>query len=250
MEKINWISVLKNQSLNERDEHIVVILDRDIVTASIEVGGKAREDLKAYLKERIVNFINDADWKPKDEELEYCVQELSKGHASNIGSEDFWWHTIDMVTSISKPTHVHRCRECGGLDVEQKYWVNPNTMEIGEWCEEDDCWCNHCQEMQPYEVVQTEELEVFDGKLGVRFKYNGKDYSEVIDPALAESDPDLDNVWQYRIDSGDENVRMVLRGNYLMCGDECCGLSTTMALQVKVEDVAEGEQYIDDIDII
>lgn len=250
MEKISWISVLKNQSLNERDEHIVVILDRDIVTASIEVGGKAREDLKAYLKERIVNFINDADLKPTDNELEYCVQELSKGHASNIGSEDFWWHTIDMVTSISKPTHVHRCRECGSTNVEQKYWVNPNTMELGAWCEEDEVWCNECEEMQPYDVVPIEEMEVFDGKLGVRFEYKGKVYEETIIPAMAESDPDLDNVWQYHIDSGDENVRITLLGNYLLGDGDNDGLSTTQLLQVKVEDAAEGETYIDDIDII
>ena len=201
MEKISWISVLKNQSLNERDEHIVVILSRDIVTASIEVGGKAREDLKAYLKERIVNFINDADWKPTDDELEYCVQELSKGHASNIGTEDFWWHTIDMVTSISKPTHVHRCKECGSIEIEEKWWVNPNTMEIGNDCEEDECWCNECQEHSRREVVRTEdyEREVADYENDIRQTLERSETSAYA--MRADGDDDME-IWVTRHQSG------------------------------------------------
>ena len=256
MKKIQIVTLM-NQSLDENEQCRVINVSKVVLDES--VAAKGSSEMKELLREcitelfngDILDYFNDYDDEVSQEDVDYCINELAKGHASNIAGEDFWWGDAeDLVTDLHKYSHVHRCKECGSLDVEQKYWVNPNTMEIGEWCEEDDCWCNHCQEMQPYEVVQTEELEVFDGKLGVRFKYNGKDYSEVIDPALAESDPDLDNVWQYRIDSGDENVRMVLRGNYLMCGDECCGLSTTMALQVKVEDAVEGETYIDDIDII
>ena len=256
MKKI-MIVTLFNSSLNDKDEYRLMNVNKVVLDESIAANGS--KEMKELLRQRIeelfngdiLEYFSDSNMEVTEGDVDYCIDELAKGHASNIAGEDFYWgDEEDLITDLHPYSHVHRCKECGSIDVEQKYWVNPNTMEIGEWCEEDEVWCNHCQEMQPYEVVQREELEVFDGTLGVRFKYNGKDYSEVIDPALAESDPDLDNVWQYRIDSGDENVRMVLRGNYLMCGDECCGLSTTMALQVKVEDVAEGEQYIDDIDII
>ncbi|HPC10137.1 MAG TPA: hypothetical protein PLN85_03600 [archaeon] len=40
------------------------------------------------------------------------------------------------------------CSECGSEDIEVKTWVNPNTNEIGDVVsnEEEDCWCNDCQE--------------------------------------------------------------------------------------------------------
>lgn len=88
---------------------------------------------------------------------------------------------------------------------------------------------------------------IFDGKKGVRFTYNGKEYKEVIVPEVAEDDPDLEGIWQYRLDTDDENLSMVLHGSY----DDEGNLSTYGVLQVRVQDAAtDADEYIDDIDVI
>ena len=42
------------------------------------------------------------------------------------------------------------CEECGSDDVQQKAWVNPNSLEIdfslSENFEEEDTWCSKCSE--------------------------------------------------------------------------------------------------------
>lgn len=42
------------------------------------------------------------------------------------------------------------CSECGSSEVDMKMWVNPNTNNISGDCsnrdEEEDCWCNTCEE--------------------------------------------------------------------------------------------------------
>lgn len=88
---------------------------------------------------------------------------------------------------------------------------------------------------------------IFDGTKGVRFTYNGKEYKEVIYPKCAESDPDLDGIWRYPIDTDDENLSLVLHGSY----DDDGNLSTYGVLQVVVKDAAtDTDDYIDDIDVI
>ena len=88
---------------------------------------------------------------------------------------------------------------------------------------------------------------IFDGTKGVRFKYNGKEYKEVIIPQAAEDDPDLEGIWQYRLDTDDENLSMVLHGSY----DDEGNLSTYGVLQVRVQDTAtDTEDYIDDVDVV
>jgi len=40
------------------------------------------------------------------------------------------------------------CEKCGGTNIEEKRWVNPNTNEIGGTAsdgEDDDNYCNDCQ---------------------------------------------------------------------------------------------------------
>lgn len=40
------------------------------------------------------------------------------------------------------------CPKCGSNNVEERAWVNPNTDEIryNDSVEEEDCWCNICEE--------------------------------------------------------------------------------------------------------
>jgi len=226
------MSILMYMSGTDSEESKVLSILKELIDESVKKGGS--EEMKAVLRNSIVNelFQGDLDswfdgmgWT--EEMVDNCINELAMGKNSHILCENFWWEEETIVVSI-----------------------NPNTGELGVGCEDDECWCNECEEHRPYEVVPIEEMEVFDGKLGVRFEYKGKVYEETIIPAMAESDPDLENVWRYSIDSGDENVRITLLGNYLFGDGDNDALSTTQLLQVKVEDAAEGETYIDDIDII
>ena len=90
------VSILKNKALNEREEYDVLSVGNDVLNESII--GKGTDELKALLKETIIEFINDDNWNPSDEEVDYCIGELAKGHASNIGAEDFWWEEASAFT--------------------------------------------------------------------------------------------------------------------------------------------------------
>ena len=88
------IEVLFNKALNEHEEYEVLAIEKRILDKSII--GEGAKELQDKLRETIVGFINDANWKPSDEEMEYCCKELAKGHASNIGAEDFWWQEREV----------------------------------------------------------------------------------------------------------------------------------------------------------
>ncbi len=100
------ISIRKNQSLNDRDEYDVITIESKIVNQSII--GKGTEELKKLLKDTIMGFINDEDFfrEATDEDIDYCISELAKGHASNIKGEDFWWEETALL-----------CREQSNEDV-------------------------------------------------------------------------------------------------------------------------------------
>lgn len=40
------------------------------------------------------------------------------------------------------------CKQCGSTDIQVKYWCNPNTFRIVDVAsgEENDCWCENCQD--------------------------------------------------------------------------------------------------------
>lgn len=90
------VSILKNKALNEYEEYDVLSVGNDVLNESII--GKGTDELKALLKETIIEFINDDSWNPSDEDVDYCIGELAKGHASNIGAEDFWWEDVSVFT--------------------------------------------------------------------------------------------------------------------------------------------------------
>lgn len=53
--------------------------------------------------------------------------------------------------------YIFRCTECGSTNVQIKCWVNPNTDEIIDDCEEKECWCEKCEAHQRYECIEIEE---------------------------------------------------------------------------------------------
>ena len=44
-----------------------------------------------------------------------------------------------------------RCEQCGGLNIEQKAWIDPNDDTVLDLVDPEDdcvdnCWCRDCQE--------------------------------------------------------------------------------------------------------
>jgi hypothetical protein len=53
--------------------------------------------------------------------------------------------------------YVFRCKECGSTHIQIRAWINPNTDEIIDDCEDKVCWCSVCDDMQCYECIEVEE---------------------------------------------------------------------------------------------
>ena len=49
------------------------------------------------------------------------------------------------------------CAKCGNDDVEVRVWWNPNTEEVGSTCDDNDAWCNFCQDH-----CRLEETDILD----------------------------------------------------------------------------------------
>ena len=143
---------------------------------------------------------------------------------------------------------VYKCAECGSTDIEFRRWYNPNTGALGVDCEDEDCWCNHCEDHCP---IECEEVEVpepktyFDGTKAIHFDINGYERTEPIYPDLVDADPDLENSWNYRISVGefDHELTIILMGEY----DE--GKLSTNA-NLKVIDRYTDQEYYADYDIV
>lgn len=54
---------------------------------------------------------------------------------------------------------IVKCKECGGTHVLLKYWYNPNTDQLDEPCsgEENECWCEDCEDICRCEWVDNEK---------------------------------------------------------------------------------------------
>ena len=49
------------------------------------------------------------------------------------------------------------CTRCGSDDVEIRVWWNPNTHEVGSSCDDNDAWCDACQNH-----CRLEETDILD----------------------------------------------------------------------------------------
>lgn len=51
------------------------------------------------------------------------------------------------------------CKECGSSTIEVRAWVDANTMEFHDTCNEDECWCSVCEELtEPVTLKRLWEL--------------------------------------------------------------------------------------------
>lgn len=202
------IVTLFNSTMNDKEEYRLMNIGSADLNASKQAGGS--EELKELLRERITDFFNDdileyfneSEVLVTEDDVENCICELAQGNASNIAGEDFYWgETEEVIHDIHKYAFVTRCKECGSIEIEEKWWVNPNTMEIGNDCEEDECWCNECRDHCRKESVPTEdyEREVADYKNDIR---QTLDRSETSAYAMRSDGDDDTEIWVTRNQSG------------------------------------------------
>lgn len=51
-----------------------------------------------------------------------------------------------------KKNIIFVCSECGSEDIQEKFWINPNTKEVAETAvlDSDDLYCNDCKQHFPH----------------------------------------------------------------------------------------------------
>lgn len=46
---------------------------------------------------------------------------------------------------------AEKCGQCGSTRIQSRAWVDYNTAEFDEWCDDGDVWCNDCEEFADIE---------------------------------------------------------------------------------------------------
>lgn len=59
-------------------------------------------------------------------------------------------HKNSMGTLLYYPKVLDRpkycCSECGGTNIQVQAWISPNTGQIIDTLEGNDCWCEDCED--------------------------------------------------------------------------------------------------------
>ena len=59
-------------------------------------------------------------------------------------------HKNSMGTLLYYPKVLDRpkycCSECGGTNIQVQAWINPNTGQVTDTLESNDCWCEDCED--------------------------------------------------------------------------------------------------------
>ena len=133
----------------ESEEHpIIAVTPDNTIPNPIDVNVT-----KVWIENGILHLCGEE--KNDGYEIEFKPDEVFAGHLSFI--IDYIPETAEMSdTSGSLPKLIARCPQCGSLNVQIKAWVKPNKDNeciepISE--EEDDCWCDECQEHVELEYV-------------------------------------------------------------------------------------------------
>jgi len=66
------------------------------------------------------------------------------------------WQTAERL-EVAHVVSV-RCGACGSAEVQHAFWVDPNTMEVGDefgtWNYDDNAWCGKCEGHGTLEFVE------------------------------------------------------------------------------------------------
>ena len=58
----------------------------------------------------------------------------------------------------------YSCPECGSENVQIKYWVNPNTNSIIDTAEDEEGWCEQCEQHLSLNIEYVENRLISDFK--------------------------------------------------------------------------------------
>ncbi len=98
--KIKMVTLF-NCALNERGEYRMVNVNEELLTRSKAEGGSdamkklVRKAIKDLLNGDILDCFDGQDVTRQD--VDYCIDELAKGHASNIAGEAFYWGDTEEI---------------------------------------------------------------------------------------------------------------------------------------------------------
>jgi len=165
MKKIMFVTLF-NSALNDKDEYRLMNIAETDLKGSVAIGGS--EELKALIRERfedlfngdILEYFDSVD--VTDEDVDYCINELAIGHASNIAGEDFYWGDAEeLIIDISEPT--------GNKKV---YAVAEHVAQ--NWGDEVDCILGVYSTREKAEQAATKRFNEFVGE------YKESDWEEFI----------------------------------------------------------------------
>lgn len=93
--------MLFNSALDEREEYRVLNVSEQLLKQSKAEGGSGdmkkllRKAIKGLFNGDIIEYFGTDHVTGKNsvtrKDVDYCIDELAKGHASNIEGEDFYW---------------------------------------------------------------------------------------------------------------------------------------------------------------
>ncbi len=87
------VRTLTNKSLNEFETYEVITVEKSSLDAAFKNNGT--DELRDLIRKSIYGLFNgdmlNLIGNVEQADIDYCINELAKGHASNIGNEDFWW---------------------------------------------------------------------------------------------------------------------------------------------------------------
>lgn len=144
---------------------------------SIVEDKKHQEIIKANMRKEIYDavrlFPNNFD-RDIDGNLTYDPMMYDYG----FGVEEYCL----VIWNSTHTKEIYLCEHCGSDNVDEKRWVGLNTNEITTDCEEDQCYCNDCEQ---HSDICREEI-VLNKKL-IGFQVRDVDNDDIVHPSLKEN---------------------------------------------------------------
>lgn len=53
---------------------------------------------------------------------------------------------LNNMSAVNPRKVLYCCSECGGTNIQVQAWINPNTGQVTDTLESNDCWCEDCKD--------------------------------------------------------------------------------------------------------
>jgi len=190
----DWIKRIDFTDLRTQKTMLLETINNDAVDPEHKEGLEGILNLLDALQDYAVDELGVPDMLVYDFELE-DNREISvpTGIKAAKGGE---------LKTGDKTKSIWLCPHCGSDNVEIKKWVNINTDEVGTDCEEDEGYCNDCEQHGEL-ILSTVKA---DAEI-VGF--------QVVDDNAGDIHPDMDGSFcLYNLSQAKEMLESYLRGNW------------------------------------